>query len=67
MPSILVTGGTDFIGSHACIPLINAGCQITILDQLVHTRTHFYVCGLTKQLARLNYWDRVIFYVDKPE
>ncbi len=22
---------------------------------------------LTDQLAQLNYWDRVIFYIDKPE
>lgn len=31
---ILVTGGTGYIGSHACVELLNRGYDITILDNL---------------------------------
>lgn len=29
---LLVTGGTGYIGSHACVELINAGCEVVVLD-----------------------------------
>ena len=32
--SILVTGGTGYIGSHTCVELLNAGHEIVILDNL---------------------------------
>lgn len=32
--SILVTGGTGYIGSHTCVVLMEAGYQVTILDNL---------------------------------
>jgi UDP-glucose 4-epimerase len=31
---ILVTGGTGFLGSHACIALRQAGCQVVAFDNL---------------------------------
>ncbi len=31
---ILITGGTGYIGSHACVELINAGYSVVILDNL---------------------------------
>jgi len=31
---ILITGGAGYIGSHTCVALIDAGYQITILDNL---------------------------------
>lgn len=31
---ILITGGTGFIGSHACVSLANAGHELVILDNL---------------------------------
>lgn len=34
MPSILVTGGTGYIGSHTCIALIENGCDVTVVDNL---------------------------------
>lgn len=34
MSTILVTGGTGYIGSHACVALIDAGHQPIILDNL---------------------------------
>ena len=35
---ILVTGGTGYIGSHACITLLAAGHDITIIDDLSNSR-----------------------------
>lgn len=35
---ILVTGGTGFIGSHACVALAQAGHELLILDNLCNSR-----------------------------
>ena len=35
---ILVTGGTGFIGSHACVALIAAGHEVTVIDNLYNSR-----------------------------
>ncbi len=32
--SVLVTGGAGFIGSHACVELLNAGHNVIVLDNL---------------------------------
>lgn len=32
--SILVTGGTGYIGSHTCVELLNAGYEIVVADNL---------------------------------
>ncbi|MBD1378847.1 UDP-glucose 4-epimerase GalE [Metabacillus arenae] len=32
--TILVTGGTGYIGSHTCVELLNAGLEIVIIDNL---------------------------------
>ncbi|MEP1596267.1 MAG: UDP-glucose 4-epimerase GalE, partial [Halieaceae bacterium] len=37
MSTILVTGGTGYIGSHACVALIEAGHQPVILDNLTNS------------------------------
>ena len=34
---ILVTGGTGYIGSHACVALIEAGHDVVILDNLCNS------------------------------
>ncbi|MBP5162529.1 MAG: SDR family NAD(P)-dependent oxidoreductase, partial [Spirochaetales bacterium] len=34
---ILVTGGAGFIGSHACVELINAGYDVVVVDKLVNS------------------------------
>ncbi|MGM3306224.1 UDP-glucose 4-epimerase GalE [Anabaena sp. WFMT] len=35
-PTILVTGGAGYIGSHAVLALVQAGYQVVILDNLVY-------------------------------
>lgn len=37
MPSVLLTGGTGFIGSHACVELIAAGWTPVLLDNLCNS------------------------------
>lgn len=32
--TILVTGGTGFIGSHTCVDLLNEGYEVVIVDNL---------------------------------
>lgn len=34
MKRILVTGGAGYIGSHTVVELLNAGCEVTIVDNL---------------------------------
>ncbi|MDD4153806.1 MAG: UDP-glucose 4-epimerase GalE [Bacilli bacterium] len=38
MKTILVTGGTGFIGSHTSVELINAGYEVIIVDSLVNSK-----------------------------
>ena len=35
--SVLVTGGTGYIGSHTVVELINAGYDVVIIDNLVNS------------------------------
>ena len=37
MKTILVTGGTGYIGSHTCIALIQKGFRVIIFDSLVNS------------------------------
>lgn len=37
-PTILVTGGTGYIGSHTCVLLLQAGYQVVILDNLSNSQ-----------------------------
>lgn len=36
--TILVTGGTGFIGSHTCVELLNAGYDVVIADNLYNSK-----------------------------
>ena len=35
---ILLTGGTGFIGSHTCVALLEAGHEVTIVDNLSNSK-----------------------------
>jgi UDP-glucose 4-epimerase len=35
---ILVTGGAGYIGSHTCVELLNAGYQVTVVDNLMNSK-----------------------------
>lgn len=37
MNNILVTGGTGFIGSHACINLLERGYELTVIDSNINS------------------------------
>ena len=36
--SILLTGGAGYIGSHTCVELLNAGCDVVVVDNLVNSQ-----------------------------
>lgn len=38
MKKILVTGGAGYIGSHTCVELLNAGFDVTILDNFCNSK-----------------------------
>ena len=37
--TVLVTGGAGYIGSHACVELLNAGYQVVVVDNLSNSKT----------------------------
>lgn len=37
MATVLVTGGAGYIGSHTCVALLKAGCQVAVLDSLANS------------------------------
>ena len=38
MTTILVTGGTGYIGSHTCVELIQAGYDVVVIDNLYNSK-----------------------------
>ena len=38
MKTILVTGGTGFIGSHTCVELLQAGYRVVVMDNLSNSK-----------------------------
>ena len=35
---ILVTGGAGYIGSHTCVELLDAGHEVTVVDNLMNSK-----------------------------
>jgi UDP-glucose 4-epimerase len=36
--TVLVTGGAGYIGSHACVELLQAGCKVVVVDNLINSK-----------------------------
>lgn len=61
--SILVTGGTGFIGSHTCVELIEKGKQVVILDNLCNSKAETVdyiekITGVRPIFCRVDLLDR---------
>lgn len=52
---VLVTGGAGYIGSHACVELLNAGHQVVVVDNLVNSSRESLdrVASLTSKAVEL--------------
>ncbi len=37
-PKILITGGAGYIGSHTCVELLAAGCELVVVDNLCNSK-----------------------------
>ena len=49
MINVLVCGGTGYIGSHICVELLNAGYEVTVIDDFSNSRPE--VLGYIKQIT----------------
>ena len=61
--NVLVTGGAGYIGSHACVELLNAGHSVVVADNLVNSneeslRRVEQITGRTLEFIRLDLTDR---------
>ena len=63
MGTILVSGGTGFIGSHTCVELIEAGYDIAVFDNLSNSKTKSLdrveqICGVRPRFYEVDMLDR---------
>ncbi|MBQ9021460.1 MAG: UDP-glucose 4-epimerase GalE [Eggerthellaceae bacterium] len=63
MGTILVSGGTGFIGSHTCIELVQAGYDIAIFDNLSNSKIEVLnriekICGTRPRFYEVDMLDR---------
>ena len=61
--SILVTGGTGYIGSHACVELIEAGYDVVVLDNFYNSNIRVLdriekVCGTKPKFYEVDILDK---------
>jgi UDP-glucose 4-epimerase len=54
MPTVLVTGGTGYIGSHTSVELMEAGMEVVILDNLENSKREVLdgIAGITGKVPR---------------
>lgn len=62
MSHIVVTGGAGFIGSHCCVELLQAGAQVTVLDNFCNSKPEALhhiakITGICPALAQLDLCD----------
>jgi len=62
--SILVTGGAGYIGSHACVELLNAGYEVVVVDNLSNSKEESVkriqeIAGKTVKFYKADLLDRV--------
>jgi UDP-glucose 4-epimerase len=62
--TVLVTGGTGYIGSHACVALIEAGYDVVVLDNLCNSSPVALqrlreICGVSPLFKQGDIRDRV--------
>lgn len=60
--SILVAGGTGYIGSHTCVELIEAGHDVVIADNLSNSKEVVidkikHITGLSKDTPRIKFYE----------
>lgn len=65
--TILVTGGTGFIGSHTVVELLNAGYDVVIADNLCNSKVELLLHDFARQrdnfrFASLRYFNPVGAY-----
>lgn len=63
MGTILVSGGTGFIGSHTCVELIEAGYDIAVFDNLSNSKLESLsrieqICGVRPRFYEADMLDR---------
>ena len=61
--SILVTGGTGFIGSHTCVELLEAGEKIVIVDNFINSKPE--VLNKIKQITNKDFKFYEVDLLDK--
>ncbi|MBW4545070.1 MAG: UDP-glucose 4-epimerase GalE [Symplocastrum torsivum CPER-KK1] len=59
-PTILVTGGAGYIGSHAVLALRDAGYEVVILDNLVYGHRDLVETALKVEIIQGDIGDRVL-------
>ena len=57
METVLVSGGAGYIGSHACVALMEAGFQVVVLDNFSNSHPEVFnrlerITGMTRDDAK---------------